>query len=218
MNLDKSLILSKIKSHYNFIKDADFADFLGITPQVLSNWNNRNTFDIEKVYTKCLDINPDWLLTGKGEMLRMSTKEPAQSINTSTCKRIPLIAEIALNGFKNEKFNIQEADVKEYYIIPKFKHQVIDFMIEVSGSGMYPKYNSGDVVACTMIRESKFIQWNKSHVIATKEQGVLIKRVKKSTNDNSILAVSDNESYEPFEIPKNEITGIAIVVGVIRLE
>ena len=218
MNLDKSLILSKIKSHYNFIKDADFADFLGITPQVLSNWNNRNTFDIEKVYTKCLDINPDWLLTGKGEMLRMSAKEPTQSISTSTCKRIPLIAEIALNGFKNEKFNIQEADVKEYYIIPKFKHQAIDFMIEVSGSGMYPKYNSGDVVACTIIRESKFIQWNKSHVIATKEQGVLIKRVKKSTNDNSILAVSDNESYEPFEIPKNEITGIAIVVGVIRLE
>ena len=83
---------------------------------------------------------------------------------------------------------------------------------------MSPKYNSGDIVVCAIIRGSKFIQWNKAHVIATKEQGVLIKRIRKSTDDNTILAISDNESYEPFEIPKNEIIGIAIIVGVIRLE
>ena len=51
MNVDKKLILKQLKDHYNFKKDGDFADFLGIKPQVLSNWMARNTFDIEILYT-----------------------------------------------------------------------------------------------------------------------------------------------------------------------
>lgn len=91
-------------------------------------------------------------------------------------------------------------------------------MIEVEGSSMYPKYNSGDIVACTIIKESNFIQWNKAHVIATTEQGIIIKRINESQNIDSLIMVSDNASYAPFEVPKEEIIGIAIVVGVIRLE
>lgn len=30
--------------------------------------------------------------------------------------------------------------------------------------------------------------------------------------------ISDNKSYDPFNVPLEEITGIAIVSGVIRLE
>lgn len=66
---DKTLILNKIKEFYGYKKDGDFAKFLGISPQVLSNWYSRNTFDIEKVYTKCLEINPHWLILGEGKML-----------------------------------------------------------------------------------------------------------------------------------------------------
>lgn len=83
---------------------------------------------------------------------------------------------------------------------------------------MYPKYSSGDVVACRIIRESNFIQWNKTYVVATKEQGMLCKRLKPSDKESHILAVSDNQEYPPFDIPQAEITGIALIVGVIRLE
>ena len=131
---------------------------------------------------------------------------------------IPLVEISAVAGFGNPDFAISKQDVKDYYVIPKFKHRKIDFMIEVSGSSMYPKYNSGDVVACTIIKESNFIQWNKVHVIATKEQGILIKRLKKGNDDKFLLAISDNPDYDPFEVPVNEIEGIALVVGVIRLE
>lgn len=83
---------------------------------------------------------------------------------------------------------------------------------------MYPKYNSGDIVACRILRESKALQWNKVHVVATIEQGMLVKRIKKSEDANCLLMVSDNKDYDPFDLPKDEITGVAIVVGVIRLE
>lgn len=130
---------------------------------------------------------------------------------------IPLVDVTAIGGFGNSKFSISERDVKDYYVIPKFKHKKVDFMIEVEGSSMYPKYNSGDVVACRIIDEESFIQWNKTHVVATKGQGIIIKRIKKGIN-GSLLMVSDNKDYDPFPVPTEEIDGIALVVGVIRLE
>jgi repressor LexA len=142
--------------------------------------------------------------------------EVETNINDKTS--IPFVSVTAIGGFGNKNFAIQESDIKEYYVIPKFKHKKIDFMIEVEGSSMYPKYNSGDVVACTIIKESSFIQWNKTHVIATKEQGIIIKRLKKSEIENNLIMLSDNSSYEPFEVSKKDILGIALVVGVIRLE
>lgn len=83
---------------------------------------------------------------------------------------------------------------------------------------MLPTYNSGDVVACRHITNDKFIQWNKIHVISTRNQGVVIKRVKQSTDDTMIIAISDNKDYDPFEIPKEEILNIAIVVGGVKFE
>lgn len=56
-------------------KDAEFARFLGIKPQTLSSWYSRNTFDIELLYAKCEFISADWLLTGKGEMLKSYNNE-----------------------------------------------------------------------------------------------------------------------------------------------
>lgn len=68
--VDKSLILREIKSYYGFKSNSEFARYLGIAPQVLSNWIARNTYDAELIYTKCEEISASYLLTGKGEMLR----------------------------------------------------------------------------------------------------------------------------------------------------
>lgn len=219
--MDKSLILNKLKSYLNYKKDKDFADFLGISVQTYSNWKARNMFDIDLIYKKCEFLNTDWLLTGKGPMVKENpnhlnfVNEP-QEVYLSD-NNIPLVNVTAIGGFGNSNFSIEHKDVKDYYVIPKFQHKHVDFMIEVEGSSMYPKYNSGDVVACRVINEKKFIQWNKTHVVATKDQGLIIKRINKG-NDSSLTMVSDNKDYAPFEVPYEEIDGIALVVGVIRLE
>ena len=115
-------------------------------------------------------------------------------------------------------FSIEEADVKEYYVIPKFKYCHVDFMIEVSGLSMYPHFNPGDVIACSILRSTQFLQWNKCHVIATREQGILVKRLMPGEDKKHLRAVSDNKEYPPFDIPVDEITGIAVVVGHVGLE
>jgi hypothetical protein len=67
---DKSLILNQIKNHLGIESEAAFARFLGITPQTLNNWHKRDTFDLATVYTKCLCLEPHWLITGEGEMIK----------------------------------------------------------------------------------------------------------------------------------------------------
>ena len=174
------------------------------------------------------NINPAWLLTGRGDMLLgEGAAQPVSAVykegatlpaELSDAKRIPLVDAYAVGGFGSVDFKLEQQDVKDYYVIPKFKDRQIDFMIEISGSSMYPKYSSGDVIACRVIHERAFIQWNQTHVVATREQGILVKRLRESEMEGSLLAVSDNQNYPPFHIPEREITGLALVVGVIRLE
>lgn len=202
---------------YKGISKNKFYNETGISNGILDKKSGLSMDTIEKFYSTYPEINPEWLLTGKSEMLKSGNTNTETSKEESV-KGIPLVNATAIGGYGNNVFSFEERDVKDYYVIPKFKHKQVDFMIEVEGSSMYPKYNSGDVVACRIIKERNFIQWNKTHVIATREQGIIIKRIKPSDAPNSLLMVSDNESYDPFNVPKEEIEGLAIVVGVIRLE
>ena len=83
---------------------------------------------------------------------------------------------------------------------------------------MIPTYLSGDIVACQRVPMSDiFFQWNKPYVLNT-SQGALIKRIKPGSDDAHVLIVSDNKEYDPFELAREDIYGVALVIGLIRLE
>ena len=78
--------------------------------------------------------------------------------------------------------------------------------------------SSGDLVACQRVSLGDlFFQWNKTYVLDTK-QGPLIKRVRRGSDDDHVLIVSDNAAYEPFELAKSQFYGVALVRGLVRLE
>ncbi|MDR2009233.1 MAG: peptidase S24 [Bacteroidales bacterium] len=179
------------------------------------------------------NINKVWIVDGVGDMLMSNDsvginnyklyeeKEYDKQLNffeeknISGAKAIPLIPIDAMAGYMKGELKIMEYEC-EYYIIPIFKDA--EFLIQVRGSSMTPKYNSGDIVACKRLNLNDiFFQWNKVYVIDT-DQGALIKRIKKSTNESHILLVSENKDYDSFELSKSQINSIAMVVGVIRLE
>jgi repressor LexA len=207
---EKSLIKKNILHFIDFkgITKYKFYQDTGITRGILDQNNGMSEENTAIFLAYYSEVNSEWLLTGRGSMLKSSDEIIG----------IPLVSIKAVGGFGSADFVIQKRDVKEHYIIPKFRDKQVDFMIEVEGSSMYPKYSSGDVVACRILHEQNFIQWNQTHVIATKEQGLIIKRVKKGVTEGSLIMISDNKDYPEFEVPKKEITGIALVIGVIRLE
>jgi len=129
-------------------------------------------------------------------------------------KVLPLIPLDAMAGYANGDTQVMDHE-SERFIVPTFKGA--DFLIAVRGSSMYPKYNSGDIVACKRLTIDAFFQWNKVYVLDT-NQGALIKRVGKGQDHDHVLIISDNEKYEPFELSRADIHALAIVMGVIRLE
>lgn len=68
--MDKRARLQTLIEHYAGGNKSNFAKMLGVTPQAITGWIARNTFDIELVYAKCDDLSAEWLLTGEGRMLR----------------------------------------------------------------------------------------------------------------------------------------------------
>ncbi len=190
----------------------------------------KNNTDIQSKWIKEIadnypSLNIEWLISGTGEMLKDKTSlknypvpaNSSKSANNYNHYSIPLVNPVAAAGFGNNNFLLSESDVIDYYVIPKFNVVKPDFLIEVFGSSMENEYKSGDIVACKTIKESKFIQWGRCHLIATAEQGILIKKIKKGEESDSILAISSNKDFNPFQIQLKEISAIAIIVGVIKI-
>lgn len=193
-----------------------FANAIGVTPSVVDNIvgkrQGKPSFDVVEKVSALAEINIDWLITGKGDMLLKSSKGIKP---TKDGTGIPLIPVEAMAGCftGSQTILLQECD---HYVVPAFKNA--DFLIYVRGDSMQPRYFSGDMVACKMLSPTDlFFQWGKVYVLDT-DQGALIKKVEQGTDDETITLVSENENYKPFQIPRRAVYHIAIVMGLIRTE
>lgn len=85
-------IIERLKIGLELSSDNALADTLGVSKTTLSNWKSRNSLDFPLVFSLCEQISLDWLLTGKGNMLKgvveqspspqqSNEKEPTQLIN-----------------------------------------------------------------------------------------------------------------------------------------
>lgn len=92
--MDKSRMLEQMISHYTNGNKARFAAMLGVKPQNINTWIIRNTFDAELIYTKCVDISGDWLLSGEGEMLSSQRNKSDKDIQVvELCRTLVRIYE-----------------------------------------------------------------------------------------------------------------------------
>lgn len=238
-------ILERLKEYIDHkgVSIAAFEKSIGMSnasfSKQLKNKGAIGTDKLENILKTYTDISPTWLITGEGDMLKQTSlpdalKSTNQIISTNkstekgtntfaeTPKRlpgaIPLVSEQAVGGFVGMDFSISEHDVLAYYVIPKFQFLGVDFMIEVIGDSMIPKFYPGDIIACSIINHTRYIEWNKCHLIATVDRGLIVKRIMPCSDKEYLTAVSDNKDYPPFDIPKDEITGMARIVGCIHLE
>ncbi len=67
--MEKKKMLEDLISYYSHGNKARFAAKLGISPQALSMWIARKSFDAELIYTKCENISAAWLFSGEGNMI-----------------------------------------------------------------------------------------------------------------------------------------------------
>lgn len=152
----------------------DFALKIGISPSMVTEISkgrsNVGTLAIQNIVS-LFDINAEWLLTGKGDMLKVSSTPSSPSIHQDTPQQksvglkiqkvepssgrgIPLIPLDAIAGFPvdpNESVYLENC---ERYVVPEFENKGANFLIRVSGDSMIPLYYSGDLIACRKSRTS----------------------------------------------------------------
>ena len=68
--MDKKELLENVINAFAEGSQAKFARMLGESPQAINAWLRRGTLDPIKLYNTFRQLNPHWLLTGEGEMLK----------------------------------------------------------------------------------------------------------------------------------------------------
>lgn len=220
--IDKSLILNKIKSHYKIKSDADFARFLEIKPQTLASWHTRNTYDVDLLYSKCVDIDGNFLISGEGEMLK--AQQPEISIRSLKTDRavdkqsIPLYDLVASAGV-NEIFGESNLSVPLDYIrVPNLPKS--DGALYVRGDSMYPLLKAGDIVIYKIVHDKSQIIWGEMylcHLICNGDEYFFTKFIKKGEKDGHALFVSQNQHHQPVEFPIDSIQSLALIKASIRI-
>lgn len=180
---------------------------IGVSNSYIQNLNeNIGPLILEKISAVYPELNMEWLLKGEGNMIN--------DVKMKKSNGIPLIPTYAMAGKFTGEQNIMINEC-ERYVVPVFD---ADFLIPVHGTSMQPYLNSGDIIACKKIYMDKlFFQWNRIYVIDT-NQGILVKRIRKSEKKDYVILISDNPDYDPMELKIENIYSLSLVIGTIRLE
>lgn len=174
-----------------------------------------NSNAIENILLEIPDLNPMWLITGKGEMLFIdnelnSIQAKRKEDIEETRPRIPMDA--AAGSLTAAADGVTIDDCEQLPVIKAFARY--DFTIFARGDSMFPEYHSGDELACLYVKNTTFIQWGCCHVLDT-IQGIVVKRI--YDDGEYILCKSENsELFKDFRIHKTEVYNIALVIGLVR--
>lgn len=197
--MEKTERLEALRLRKGFVTKKAFAEALGLSTQALANWYARNTFDENLVLLKFTDVNADWLLTGKGPMLKAGDE-----------KGVPLVPIYAQAGRLTDFLASVRLQDCEMITSPVAG---VDFAVAISGDSMEPEYPSGATVLVKKIDETRFIEWGRVYVLDTCN-GAVVKRLMPGESQDKLKCVSINDRYPDFEVSLGDVYGIYRVLMV----
>jgi phage repressor protein C with HTH and peptisase S24 domain len=215
--LDKPSVLDRIKSFYGLKGNADLARFLGVAPNTITNWYGRKTFDIDIIYTKCVDVNINWLLTGEGNMLRTESgkEEKLPSVN-QTYEGAPYFNVDFIGGF-DLIVNDQTRNPDFYINYPPYNQEGVVWC-NLTGHSMEPEISNGDIIALREVTTPiQYLPAGEIYGIVTEEYRT-VKRIRLSQKEGFVRLIPSNKSEEfcEQEIPISMILKVYAVLGSIR--
>lgn len=215
--LDKPLVLDRIKEYYKLKGNAELARFLGVAPNTITNWYGRKTFDIDVIYTKCVDIDMNWLLTGEGNMLSSESEkeEKLPSVN-QTYEGAPYFNVDFIGGF-DVIVNDQTRNPDFYINYPPYNQEGVVWC-NLTGHSMEPEISNGDIIALREVTTPiQYLPAGEIYGIVTAEYRT-VKRVRLSQKEGYVRLIPSNKSEEfcEQEIPISMILKVYAVLGSIR--
>lgn len=170
---------------------------------------------IAKILVTYPDLNPDWLLTGKGSMLREQQESNVPVVNYEH-KGAPYYDIDFIGGF-DDVFNDQTTHPAYCIDFAPYNKEGV-MWCNLTGHSMEPELNNGDVIA---IREMKtpieYLPLGEIYAFVTDEYRT-VKRLARSSREGFIKLVPSNKSHEysEQEIPVSMVRKVFVVLGCIH--
>lgn len=221
---------------------SKYIDFKGISVYKLevdagfSNGYWRKTKSIsanavENILRVYSDLDPTWVITGVGEMIKQSSTQEASgdiiplSHPKTPDKIYPMsefnLYDIDVSAGLSRLFS-EDGDRNKAYLgkmsIPNMPK--CDGAVKVIGDSMYPLLKSGDIIAYKEVHSIESVQYGEIYILQIENDSdvsVVVKYVKKSSEGNDYLnLVSYNKEHDPKDVRKENITALARVILCIR--
>ena len=194
----------------------------GTISKCISKGSDISSTWVTQIVEKYPRYNPDWLLTGKGAMLK-SEGEATHKHTHSDIKLIPFY-DINAEAGTMQISNMDAVSQPDEWIDAGDWFRDADSAMRVHGDSMFPVYKSGSIVVMREVRDKTLIIYGQDYVLETSEYRV-IKRIQKSNEKGNWLACSVNEEvwekgdlagrliHEPFDININNVHRVFRVLG-----
>lgn len=223
--MEKKDRLLKLIEHYSNGNKSEFARMIGVSPQAVNTWISRNTFDIDIIYAKCVNISPEWLLTGNGPMLKTSsdnkTNVEQQQVSTNKAdESTPLVTydpNVGVPYYDVDFVAGFDLIINDQTFLPTANIVVYGFekaqmWCNATGNSMYPKICHGDMIAlreCTL----EDVQYGEIYAVIL-DTIRTIKILRKSDDPNKFRFIPINtEEYDEQEFCKSRILRVFEVLG-----
>lgn len=187
---------------------------------------------LNKILDNCLDISPEWLLTGRGEMLKSEgateviktprveviapIKVEGRSLMPKVIvlkdedveeERIPLVPVMAQAGYLQGYDDPQYIKELPMYNLPGMRNGTFR-IFQVEGLSMYPTLQSGSYVVGQFVEDWEHISDNRIYVVVSTE-GVIVKRVlNRIEKYGSLYCKSDNRVFPHINVRLNDVREI----------
>ncbi len=174
--------------------------------------------DIMAILVGNYRINSEWLLTGKGSMLKNATDVvPEHTFQLRTDRKVD-VQDVPLYDFDASAglvaiFNNHNIQPEDFLRIPNLPP--VDGAIYVRGESMSPLLKSGDIV---MYKKKELsldsILWGEIYLLSFTLDGdsyTAVKYIRKADDPDKIRLASFNPSFAPKDIPLSSVTALALV-------
>lgn len=215
--------------HFSNGNKSEFARMIGVSPQAINTWISRDTFDIETIYSKCVNISPEWLLTGKGPMLKSEREEPQVEVKPihhprSTEKKeetqVVYLYDFEASAGLRALFDNNRQNIIDTIKIPNLPK--CDGAIHIVGDSMYPLLKSGDIILYKqMPLDINNLLYGEMYLLSYDIDGddyIVVKYIRKSEQGEPFVTLgSENPVHAPRDIDFRRITALALIKASVRI-
>lgn len=200
----------------------------GVLSRAIANGTDIQSKWIQAIVENYPLYSAEWLLSGKGEMIRgevtqLGTPSIQSQFSLRTdhpveLQRVPLYELDASAGLVALFTDQSRRDPLCHIQIPNLPP--CDGAVYVRGDSMYPLLKSGDIVLYKEIPNgSQGILWGEMYLLSFTIDGesyISIKYIQKADDDRFVRLVSHNPHHSPKDIPADSIQALALVKASIR--